>query len=701
MSLRSGHSDDRTQFDDLNPSTMIEVNRYCDQLESLWKQNQDVTLDRFLTGLPQSVREAALPELIRIDLGYRQQFGLPCSAELYLSMFPKLDRVWLDRQTQTVQQVQLVANATAQFELPQQLGDYLITGTLGSGGMGDVYRAEHKLMGRIVALKVLKASRLHDVGSRQRFEREVRVIAKLSHTNIVTAYDAREEGGMLYLVTELVDGEDLARLVKRKGTVRPVEAMYYIWQAAKGLAYAHRQGIIHRDIKPGNLLLDRKKTIKVLDLGLARLRISELPNENAESTITNANQLVGTAAYLAPEQARSPLDFDERSDIYSLGCTLFCLLYGRAPFHGATDIETIMAHLEQPIPELPRESGQYKLPNDLILLLRSMLAKSPLQRPKSMAEVVAILAGIIRVEQQTDTAPLLSPISVAATNRFDRFLQPLKSSISSAFSDSRSWIAGWLLMCALAFLLVGAAFIIPQFRSRLPVIPPQSVLKTPLKKSSGQPEWSGGLVFDGQTSYVHANTFYDAVASPFRIELATIPKRQTEPANLVTCSGPQCFALFVDQQKWGVACYDGRRSRLRVSTQQIRYDQPVVVAAEWNGEMLDLYLNGIPIQTVSIEYPMQPGPTGLYIGGLPPGVIPDYQGVRFYRGTIVSVRIQQGELSAPAATLADLRNVTPRTLALFPFSERSGVQSFDRSPAGLRGDIFAATWGTSAWQTNE
>jgi serine/threonine protein kinase len=146
--------------------------------------------------------------------------------------------------------------------------------------------------------------------------------------NIVTAFDAREHDDVLYLVTELIEGEDLAKLVARKGRLRPRDAMFFIWQAAKGLSYAHQQGIIHRDIKPSNLILEKKRIVKVLDLGLARLRQVET-GVTDDSTLTDSCRVLGTARYMAPEQARSAITADERADIYSLGCTLYFILMGQ------------------------------------------------------------------------------------------------------------------------------------------------------------------------------------------------------------------------------------------------------------------------------------------------------------------------------------------------------------------------------------
>jgi serine/threonine protein kinase len=215
-------------------------------------------------------------------------------------------------------------------------GEYLVLDKLGEGGMGVVLKARHRRMDRLVAIKVLSAGGMKAPEAVERFHREVKAAAKLSHPNIVTAHDAGEHQGMHYLVTEYVAGKDLAAIVKEHGPLDVQAAVECTLQAARGLQYAHEQGIIHRDIKPGNLLLDKKGTVKILDMGLARLEASASRDDSGGERLTRSGQVMGTCEYMAPEQAFDTHMADARSDIYSLGCTLYRLLIGQPPYQGET-----------------------------------------------------------------------------------------------------------------------------------------------------------------------------------------------------------------------------------------------------------------------------------------------------------------------------------------------------------------------------
>src|SRR5262249_49419041 len=200
------------------------------------------------------------------------------------------------------------------------LGKYRLLSHLGSGGMSAVYLAEHVLMRRRVAIKVLPKGRVNDSSYLERFHREAQAVAALDHRNIVRAYDVDQEDDLHFLVMEYVPGTSLHDLVVRNGTLDFVSAAEYMRQAAEGLHHAHRIGMVHRDIKPGNLLLDEKGTVKLLDLGLARFFDDK---EENSLTVKHDEKVLGTADYLSPEQALDSHKVDIRSDVYSLGCTLY------------------------------------------------------------------------------------------------------------------------------------------------------------------------------------------------------------------------------------------------------------------------------------------------------------------------------------------------------------------------------------------
>jgi WD40 repeat protein len=272
--------------------------------------------------------------------------------------------------------------------LPRTLGQYRLLEKLGRGGMGAVYKALHLKLEKHVALKVLAPERLSDPQAVARFLREMRAVGRLDHRNIVGATDAGESGGTHFLVMELVEGLSLQELVRRVGKLPVAEACETIRQAAEGLAHAHAHGLVHRDVKPSNLLLGRDGRVKILDLGLARLQL-----EGPESSdVTATGVFMGTADYMAPEQAGNPHGVDHRADIYGLGCTLYKLLAGRAPFEEGkydTALKKMLAHAQAPVP--PLRKLRPEVPEVLERVVRGMLEKEAGRRPETAGAVARAL----------------------------------------------------------------------------------------------------------------------------------------------------------------------------------------------------------------------------------------------------------------------------------------------------------------------
>lgn len=279
-----------------------------------------------------------------------------------------------------VEQASLKPNSLTSPKSLGLLGEYRLIELIGAGGLGEVYKAEHRVMQRMVAIKLLHEKRHFQSEMTQRFLQEIRLIAKLSHPNIVTAFDAGRESDRVFMVMELVEGESLADRIERLGPLSTAEAINVLRQTAIALEYAHARQIIHRDIKPGNLMVDSRGVIKVLDFGLAVI------NENQSDSETG--RLSGTPQYMAPEQSVEGAVIDSRTDLYSLGATLFTLLTGN-PMYGGGVAQLAMAHQRQEIPNLYEYRRSIDLRVDSIF--KRLVAKSPNDRFSSASDLLRML----------------------------------------------------------------------------------------------------------------------------------------------------------------------------------------------------------------------------------------------------------------------------------------------------------------------
>ena len=270
------------------------------------------------------------------------------------------------------------------------LGKYKLLGHLGTGGMSSVYLAEHVLMQRRVAIKVLPQRRVDDSSYLERFHLEAQAVAALNHRNIVRAYDVDNEGRVHYIVMEYVQGRDLQLIVKQDGPLDYLTAARYLLQAAAGLAHAHQAGLIHRDIKPANLLVDARGTVKLLDLGLAKFAEEGKTSE----TIAQDQSVLGTADYLAPEQAVNSHAVDERADIYSLGCTFYFVLTGHPPFPEGSLSQRVAMHQNQAPASIYVDRPD--APPELVDICLKMMSKRARDRYQTAVAAGAALEGWIR-----------------------------------------------------------------------------------------------------------------------------------------------------------------------------------------------------------------------------------------------------------------------------------------------------------------
>ena len=350
-------------------------------------------------------------------------------------------------------------------KLPAELRDhprYRVTGVLGRGGMGTVYKAEHRLLDRPVVLKAIRPELLDNPGVVLRFEREAKLAARLNHPNIVAVYEAEQLGRTQLLVMEFVAGVNLAELVAQRGLLPVAETCELVRQAAIGLQHIHEQKLVHRDVKPANLLVSPAGVVKILDLGLATLKAGPTGSE-----LTGERQFIGTVDFAAPEQWESSRDVDIRADIYSLGCTLYYLLAGQSPFPSSkysTTMQQMWAHSQAPRP--PIRELRPDVPEAIAMIVERMLAQSPSERFASPGEVAEALkpfvegcdlAEFVRTARRTTTSQIdLSRVSSAGLSRLPSGAAPATRRPSPrALIVGIGSLAATLLIVALAILFRG------------------------------------------------------------------------------------------------------------------------------------------------------------------------------------------------------------------------------------------------------
>jgi serine/threonine-protein kinase len=267
------------------------------------------------------------------------------------------------------------------------LGGCRLVKKIGEGGFGAVYKAHHLALNIPVAVKVLVSRRPGgDAPVEERFLREARIVARLKHPNIVGVLNVGSEDGIHFIVMDFVEGCSLQVLLKEKGRLPVPSAVVVFSQICQGLHYAHEQGVMHRDIKPGNILIETSGVPKIADFGFAKFADDDL-------SLTVSGAVMGTPYYLSPEQARDAKNVDRRSDIYSLGCTLYHVVCGRVPFQGETVAQVLLAHQQAPVPD--PHSVDSAIPRDLAQIIMKMMAKKPADRFESAGAVHKQLAAFV------------------------------------------------------------------------------------------------------------------------------------------------------------------------------------------------------------------------------------------------------------------------------------------------------------------
>jgi WD40 repeat protein/serine/threonine protein kinase len=390
------------------------------RFELAWKQGVRPRIEDFLAKVPEPRWPGLLAELLRVERELRQQAAEQPTAEEYRRRFPAHydvvasvfgpgeDSPLATGRASLVNPMLVRSNSAPLLatSLPAELvnhPDYEIVRMLGRGGMGAVYLAHNRLMDRHEVLKVMGQEFVGQPRVLDRFLREIRAVARLRHPNIVSAYTAFRSSNSLVFAMEYVEGLDLRRMVKARGPMPIGHACYFVHQAAMALQHAHEEGMVHRDIKPGNLMLSHNKKramIKVLDFGLAKATSEQNASDvgigwptlevHSADSLTRTGEMLGTPESIAPEQILDAQKADIRADVYSLGCTLYYLLSGRAPFQATTVYQVLLAH--QTMDATPLILVRSEMPAELSALVAKMMAKEPdrrFQEPDEVAEALA------------------------------------------------------------------------------------------------------------------------------------------------------------------------------------------------------------------------------------------------------------------------------------------------------------------------
>lgn len=343
---------------------------------------------------------------------------------------------------------------------PGAIPGYRIDRALGHGGMGTVYLARQLSLDRPVALKVMSKRWAVDPVFLARFTREAYAAALLNHPNVVQIYDIGEAAGARFFSMEYVPGRSLAELVRTGGKIDPETAVGFVLQAARGLKHAHERGMIHRDVKPDNLILSDQGVVKVADLGLVKTpemtREADVPGRQTSASasglhtlppnMTGARTALGTPAYMAPEQCRDAATVDHRADVYSLGCTLYALVTGRQPFDGNTAVELMTKHAYEPL--VPPETLVTRVPKELSAVIQKMMAKSAGDRYATMGEVIRVLEQWLGVHHHTGT---FSPRD-EQIDQFEGFVRAFEEAPVAVFRART--VTGVISTCVLAAVLL-------------------------------------------------------------------------------------------------------------------------------------------------------------------------------------------------------------------------------------------------------
>jgi len=527
-------------------------------------------------------------------------------------------------------------------------GRYRLDRKLGGGGMADVWLAEDQELGRKVAIKMLHDRYANDTQFVERFRREATHAAGLSHPNVVSIFDRGEAGGSYFIVMEYVEGRTLKELIVTRGPCPVPVAISYVRQVLAALRYAHRNGIVHRDIKPHNVLVDHEGRVKVADFGIARAGSSQM---------TEAGSIIGTAQYLSPEQARGA-PVDESSDLYSTGILLFELLTGKVPFTGETPVEIAMKHLSQ-VPPAP-SSIRSEVPHDLDLVVLRALAKEPADRYRSAKEMDRDLelvgrgdavgpeteeaaTMVLRGESTAETSVQPRPAGYGGDERYRAYEGQVKTGrawwpwLVAAAAAIALGIGGWLLYDNIrdqidanepvavnlytgilekkAVALIDADGFEDNVR-RLPNadVQPGYVYQQDPEQGTKQPR--GSIVTILVSSGKPKVTVPSLVGKSRDAAVAELTRLQLEPNVVQVSSSQQANQVTAQAPKAGVVVVAGSSVRINVSSGPRPVAVPSVIGQSYDSGAAQLQSAGFTVGRVDVDSNQ---PAGQVVDQSPPG----------------------------------------------------------------------------------
>jgi eukaryotic-like serine/threonine-protein kinase len=428
------------------------------------------------------------------------------------------------------------------------IGKYKLLERIGFGGMGQVFLCEHMYMRRRVAIKVLPPAKAEEPAALGRFYREARAAAALDHPNIVRTHDIDQDGNLHFLVMEYVEGSSFLEIIKKSGRLDITRACHYIWQSTQGLDHAFRVGVIHRDIKPGNILVDRFGISKILDMGLARFYHTD---DDMLTLKYDEKSVLGTADYVAPEQTVNSHDVDVRADIYSLGCTFYFLLAGHPPFPDGTIAQKLISHQTKnptPIRQLRPE-----VPEGVAIILDKMMAKSLTDRFQSPVEVYEALLPYVQTPIELPPEQEMPQLSPAARETISN---TASSSVSGTFRQDSAILRAEIIQRSGRLASQSGVVASPNTGSAVAVRNPgqgSSMIRQPFFDPQNQPNLIGNQSGNVETQRMSSTSDRTGVDSPI-----PSPSRTTPPP-------PEASST----QLQGLAKYLGPNYALRITIETV------------------------------------------------------------------------------------------------------------------------------------